>query len=130
MVMVVDMCHFMKAHKARSWNNLNLIWFWFSQSECTRFGDGRIPIGVCRKQQCIKRWYYNSSWGFKYNTWYHPGGACKQCAGTWNRISAYSFWLTQQTLLHTIRGGRSIKSIGVLVVIIDHNATIMYWSWI
>ncbi len=31
--MVVDMCHFTKSHKARSWNNLNLILFWFSASQ-------------------------------------------------------------------------------------------------
>ncbi len=30
--MVVDMCHFTKSHKARLWNNLNLILFWFSAS--------------------------------------------------------------------------------------------------
>jgi hypothetical protein len=33
MVMVVGMCHFTKSHKARSWNNLNLILFWFSASQ-------------------------------------------------------------------------------------------------
>jgi len=117
------------------WLDHGIIW--------TLFDFGFQPIGmhqiwrwadphwVCRKQQCIKWWYYNSSWGFKYNTSYPPGGACKRCAGTWNGISAYSFWLTQQTLLHTIRGDRrSIKSFGVLVVIIDQDTTIMYWSWI
>ncbi len=31
--MVVDMCHFTKSHKARSWNNLNIILFWFSASQ-------------------------------------------------------------------------------------------------
>jgi hypothetical protein len=27
-------------------------------------------------------------------------------------------------------GGRSIKSFGVLVAIIDQDTTIMYWTWI
>jgi len=40
------MCHFMKAHKARSWNNLNLIWFWFSASRnAPDLEMGRPPLG-------------------------------------------------------------------------------------
>jgi len=39
----------MKAHKARSWNSLNLIWFWFSASQnAPDLEMGGPPLGFAK----------------------------------------------------------------------------------
>ncbi len=132
MVMGVDMCSFMKAHKARSWNNLNLIWFWFSASpNAPDLEMGRPPLG-----------YGESSNASQDGTITVP-----EALSTTPRILQEvlasglqaleiaseltgSGWHNKLLSILLGWGGRSIKSFGVLVAIIDQDTTIMYWTWI
>jgi len=134
MVMVVDMCHFMKAHKAKSWNNLKLIWFWFSASQnAPDLEMGGTPLGFAESS----------------NAWNDGTITLPEASSTTPRIiqeveevlasGAQALEIRSQLtvsgwhnkLFSILLGeGVGIKSFWALVLIIDQDTTIMYWTWI
>ncbi len=87
---------FCEAHRAKSWNNLNLIWFWFSgnQLNAPELEIGGPPLGHGENNNVSNDDIVTVAGASSAAPPCPPGGAHKWCAGTWNSISAYNFLLT------------------------------------
>ncbi len=126
---------FFEAHKARSWNNLNLIWFWFSgnQLNAPDLEMGGPPLGHGEKNNV------------SHDDIVTVAGASSATPPVLQEVLAsgvqaleiasqltISGW-QQLTLLCTIHGKngeRGKKDFLSLAVIIDQYTTIMYSSWV